>query len=89
MIGRCDGPAIMHPGPDEETWMGKITAGDRIVWVYKLEGSTAIKTITKKRVPVYCEDVRVVKLAMKGLVPARTSARLHTSSRRNDWTCCM
>ena len=34
MIGRCDGPAIMHPGPDEATWMGKITAGDRIVWVY-------------------------------------------------------
>ena len=76
MIGLCDGPAIIHPGPDEETWMGRITAGDNIVWVYKLEGSTAIKTVTKKRVPVYCEDVRVVKFKMKEIVPARTSARL-------------
>ena len=57
--------------------MGKITAGDNLVWVYKPEGSTAIKTpVPKKRVPVYCEDVRVVKFAMKGIVPARTSARL-------------
>ena len=69
MIGCCDGPAIMHPGPDEETSMGKSTAGDRIVWVYKLEGSTAIKTLTTKGVPVFCEDVRVVKFPMKGIVP--------------------
>ena len=76
MIGCCDGPAIMHPGPDEDTWMGTIKAGDKIVWVYKLEGSTAIKTLTTKRVPVFREDIRVVKFKMKEIVPARTSARL-------------
>ena len=42
MIGLCDGPAIVHLGADEETWMGTITAGNNIVWVYMLEGSTAI-----------------------------------------------
>ena len=76
MIGCCDGPAIMHAGPDEDTWMGTIKAGDKIVWVYKLEGSTAIKTLTTKRVPVFREDIRVVKFKMKEIVPARTSARL-------------
>ena len=86
MIGLCDGPAIIHPGPDEETWMGRITAGDNIVWVYKLEGSTAIKTVTKKRVPVYCEDVRVVKFKMKEIVPA---ADIGPSPRRIDWACYM
>ena len=56
------------------------------VWVYKLEGSTAIKTVTKKRVPVYCEDVRVVKFKMKEIVPA---ADIGPSPRRIDWACYM
>ena len=56
--------------------MGTVKAGDKIVWVYKLEGSTAIKTLTTKRVPVFREDIRVVKFKMKEIVPARTSARL-------------
>ena len=38
----------MHPGPDEETWMGTIKAGDKIVWVYKLEGKPATKRVGTK-----------------------------------------
>ena len=48
----------------------------KLCGVYKLEGSTAIKTVTTKRVPVFREDIRVVKFKMKEIVPARTSARL-------------
>ena len=36
----------------------------------------AIKTLTTKRVPVFREDIRVVKFKMKEIVPVRTSARL-------------
>ena len=74
MIGRAETGVIAYDGPDKITWMGKIIGGDRIIWAIKLEGSGMVFGETEKRVPIFVEDIRVVKFPMKQL-QTRTSRR--------------
>ena len=74
MIGLAETCTIQYEGPEERTWMGKIMPGDLIVWVTKLEGSGNCFGATEKRVPVFAEDIRLVKFPMKQLA-TRKSAR--------------
>ena len=74
MIGRAETGVITYDGPNKQTWMGRITVGDRIIWAIKLEGSGMVFGETEKRVLIFIEDIRVVKFHMKQL-QTRTSRR--------------
>ena len=74
MIGLAETAVINHDGPDQNTWMGKIMRGDSIIWAVKLEGSGNVFGETEKRVPIFVEDIRLVKFPMKQLA-TRTSNR--------------
>ena len=60
MIGLTVTSVVTHDGPDQNTWMGRITAGE-------LEGSGMVFGETEKRVPIFVEDIRLVKFNMKKL----------------------
>ena len=67
MIGRVTSRAGDWPESSGEQylWMGEVVPGDRVIWVEKLEGVGNTFTMTSKAFPVFVEDVRMVKLAMK------------------------
>jgi len=74
MIGLAETAVIKYDGPEQRTWMGNLLPGDLIIWAMKLEGSGNCFGATEKRVPVFIEDIRLVKFHMKKLA-TRTSSR--------------
>ena len=57
MIGLAETGLIKYEGGEQITWMGRIMAGDLLIWATKLEGSGNIFGATEKRVPIFAEAV--------------------------------
>ena len=45
--------------------MGKIMPGDELLWGYKMAGVGSTFTLTAEKSPIFIEDVRAAKLALK------------------------
>jgi hypothetical protein len=80
MLGRCLAPVEDWAESDGEQYhrMGKVIPGDRVVWVQKLEGNGNIFTMTSKKFPVFVEDIRLIKFAMKNVMPKSTPRSTHS-----------
>jgi len=81
MIGLAETGLIKYEGGEQITWMGRIMAGDLLIWATKLEGSGNIFGATEKRVPIFAEDIRLIKFPMKQL-ETRTSSRVGRGDKR-------
>ena len=82
MLFRAIGKAEMYTGPEERWWMGKIMPGDELLWGYKMAGVGSTFTLTAEKSPIFIEDVRAAKLALKE-INTRTSTRSTRGDQRS------
>ena len=64
MMFRATSKVETYPGPEQKYWMGKVLAGDSLLWAHKMEGVGNTFTLTAEKSPIFVEDVRAVKLKM-------------------------
>jgi len=53
MMFRATSKVETYPGPEQKYWMGKVLAGDSLLWAHKMEGVGNTSTLTAERSPQY------------------------------------
>ena len=84
LIGEVVQPLTVWSGPEEWTFMGRMTEGDQVVQVWRFRGAANVLTPTAcTGIPVFAEDIRVAKLLVRPL-ETRVSSRASAGAARQQ-----